>query len=86
MAEQIPFNITSGLLTKLSSTVIQQIGSAFGVGKELTKLTKKLDTIDGVLVDAEKRQEESVAVKSWVRRLKDVVYDVDDLLDDFATH
>ena len=85
MAEQIPFNIIGGLLTKLSSTVIQQIGSAFGVGKELTKLTKKLDTVNGVLVDADKRQEESVAVRSWMRRLKDVVYDVDDLLDVFAT-
>ncbi|WKA13257.1 hypothetical protein VitviT2T_030577 [Vitis vinifera] len=86
MAEQILFNIIADVLTKLGSSSIQQIGSAFGVAKELTKLTKKLTTIKGVLVDAEKRQEESDAVKAWVRRLKDVVYDADDLLDDFATH
>ncbi|KAL6314963.1 hypothetical protein AAG906_029184 [Vitis piasezkii] len=79
MAEQIPFNIIADVLTKLGSSAIQQIGSAFGVAKELTKLTKKLTTIKGVLVDAEKRQEESDAVKAWVRRLKDVVYDADDL-------
>ena len=83
MAEQIPFSTIADVLTKLGSLAFQQIGSAFGVTKELTKLTKKLDTIKGVLVDAEKRQEESDAVKAWVRRLKDVVYDADDLLDDF---
>eukprot|EP00261_Vitis_vinifera_P031361 XP_019072604.1 PREDICTED: putative disease resistance protein RGA3 [Vitis vinifera] len=85
MAEQIPFNTIANVLTKLGSSAFQQIGSAFDVTKELTKLTKKLHTIKGVLVDAEKRQEESDAVKAWVRRLKDVVYDADDLLDDFET-
>ena len=86
MAEQIPFSTIADVFTKLGSSAVRQIGSACGVAKELTKLTKKLDTIRGVLVDAEKRQEESDAVKAWVRRLKDVVYDADDLLDDFATH
>ncbi|XP_034678421.1 putative disease resistance protein RGA4 [Vitis riparia] len=86
MAEQIPFNIIADVLTKLGSSAIQQIGSAFGVAKELTKLTEKLDAIRGVLLDAEEKQEKSHAVKAWVRRLKDVLYDADDLLDDFATH
>ncbi|KAL6314923.1 hypothetical protein AAG906_029142 [Vitis piasezkii] len=76
MAEQIPFNIIADVLTKLGSSAIQQIGFAFGVAKELTKLTETLDAI----------REKSHAVKTWVRRLKDVVYDADDLLDDFATH
>ena len=81
MAEQILLNI----LTKLGSSAIQRIGSAFGVTKELMKLTMKLDTINGVLLDAEKKREESDAVKAWVRRLKDVVYEADDLLDEFET-
>ena len=85
MAEQILFNNIADVLTKLGSSAVQRTGSAFGVGKELRKLEKKLATIKGVLVDAEKRQQESDAVKSWVRRLKDVVYDADDLLDDFET-
>ncbi|RVW36713.1 hypothetical protein CK203_099203 [Vitis vinifera] len=68
MAEQIPFDIIADVLTKLGSSAIQQIGSAFGVAKELRKLTKKLTTIKGVLVDAEKRQEESDAVKAWLQR------------------
>ncbi|RVW93406.1 hypothetical protein CK203_035074 [Vitis vinifera] len=58
----------------------------FGVPKELRKLEEKLDTIKAVLLDAEEKQEESHAVKAWVRRLKDFVYDADDMLDDFATH
>ena len=58
----------------------------FGVPKELRKLEEKLDTIKAVFLDAEEKQEESHAVKAWVRRLKDFVYDADDMLDDFATH
>ena len=86
MADQVPFNIIADILTKLGSSAFQQIASVFGVAKELSNLTKKLDTIKGVLLDAEEKQKESQAVKAWVRRLKDVVYDADDLLDDFATH
>lgn len=86
MAEQIPFSIAESLLTKLGSIALQEIGLVHGVHKELRKLENTLYTIKAVLVDAEKQQQEekSRAVESWVRRLKDVVYDADDLLDDFA--
>ncbi|KAL6314976.1 hypothetical protein AAG906_029198 [Vitis piasezkii] len=47
MAEQIPFNIIADVLTKLGSSAIQQIGSAFG----------------GVLLDAEEKQEKSHALQ-----------------------
>jgi leucine-rich repeat protein SHOC2 len=36
-----------------------------------------------VLLDAEDKQEQSYAVQNWVRRLKDVLIPVDDLLDEF---
>lgn len=39
-----------------------------------------------MVVDAKKKKEENDSVKAWVRRLKDVVYDADDLLEDLATH
>ncbi|XP_034704941.1 putative disease resistance protein RGA4 [Vitis riparia] len=86
MAEQIPFSIAEEILTKLGSLVAQEIGLARGVRKELKKLGDTLTTIKAVLLDAEERQEREHAVENWVRRFKDVIYDADDLLDDFATY
>ncbi|KAL6327853.1 hypothetical protein AAG906_026527 [Vitis piasezkii] len=85
MAEQIPYGIAENLLTKLTSTVFHEIGLMYGVQGELRKLENTLSTVRAVLLDAEEQQETSHAVADWVRRLKDVVYDADDLLDDFVT-
>ncbi|RVW20740.1 putative disease resistance protein RGA4 [Vitis vinifera] len=86
MAEQIPFSIAEEILTKLGSLVAQEIGLARGVRKELKKLEDTLTTIKAVLLDAEERQEREHAVEVLVKRFKDVIYDADDLLDDFATY
>ena len=84
MAEQIPYGIAQNLLTKLGSAVFHEIGLMYGVGSELRRLEDTLSTVRAVLVDAEEKKESSQAVAAWVRRLNDVVYDADDLLDDFA--
>ncbi|XP_034678719.1 putative disease resistance protein RGA3 [Vitis riparia] len=88
MADQIPFGVVEHILTKLGSKAFQEIGSTYGVPKEMTKLNGKLGTIKAVLLDAEEKQQQQSnrAVKDWVRRLTGVVYDADDLLDDYATH
>uniref|UniRef100_F6HR66 Disease resistance protein RGA3 n=1 Tax=Vitis vinifera TaxID=29760 RepID=F6HR66_VITVI len=88
MAYQIPFGVVEHILTNLGSSAFQEIGSMYGVPKEITKLNGKLGTIKAVLLDAEEKQQQQSnrAVKDWVRRLRGVVYDADDLLDDYATH
>ena len=40
--------------------------------------------IQDVLADAERRQESDQSVRRWLQRLKDVAYDADDVLDEFA--
>ncbi|RVW64570.1 putative disease resistance protein RGA3 [Vitis vinifera] len=88
MADQIPFGVVEHILTKLGSKAFQEIGSMYGVPKEMTKLNGKLGTIKAVLLDAEEKQQQKSnrAVKDWVRRFRGVVYDADDLVDDYATH
>ncbi|KAA8518017.1 hypothetical protein F0562_015502 [Nyssa sinensis] len=85
MAEQILFNFTEKILLKLASTALQQIGLAWGVTKELGKLEKTISTVRNVLLDAQEQQTGNRAVREWLERLKDIVYDVDDLVDEFAT-
>ena len=44
-----------------------------------------LEIIDAVLEDAEEKQMTSQPVKIWVGKLRNVAYDVEDVLDEFAT-
>ncbi|KMT17241.1 hypothetical protein BVRB_2g039430 isoform A [Beta vulgaris subsp. vulgaris] len=41
--------------------------------------------IAALLTDAEQRQTENNAVKVWLEDLQDLAYDLEDILDDFAT-
>ncbi|KAJ9190537.1 hypothetical protein P3X46_001725 [Hevea brasiliensis] len=85
MAEAIPFGVATEILTKLGSSLFQEIGSLYGVKKDLQELENTLSTIKAALLDAEERQEKSHLVQDWIRKLKDVVFDADDLLDAAAT-
>ncbi|KAJ9685695.1 hypothetical protein PVL29_017650 [Vitis rotundifolia] len=85
MTEEIPYGIAENLLTKLGSAVFHEIGLMYGVRGDLRKLESTLSTVRAGLLDAEEQQERSHTVADWVRRLKDVVYDADDLLDEYAT-
>jgi Leucine-rich repeat (LRR) protein len=56
-----------------------------GLEKKLEKWSKMLPRIEAVLDDAEEKQENGVAVKRWLDDLRDLAYDADDILDEFAT-
>ncbi|KAJ8899230.1 hypothetical protein K2173_012406 [Erythroxylum novogranatense] len=85
MAEAILYNIATEIIKILGSGALKQIGIWWGVNDELKKLENTVSTIQVVLLDAEHRQIEDFQIKDWLRKLQDVVYDADDLLDDFYT-
>ena len=41
--------------------------------------------IQAMLLDAEEQQVGSYAVRNWLKKLEDAMYDADDLLDGFST-
>ncbi|KAL4279055.1 hypothetical protein GQ457_03G010780 [Hibiscus cannabinus] len=89
MAEAVLFNIADRILGKLGNLALQESGLACGgVKEELEKLKNTVSTIRAVLLDAdqEQRDAKSHEVRDWLGKLKDAVYDADDLLDDFSTH
>ncbi|PPD67751.1 hypothetical protein GOBAR_DD35373 [Gossypium barbadense] len=85
MAEAIAFDLALQLITKLSSFTLSQIGLCWNVKDDLDDLKSTVSTIKAVLLDAEERSVTSQLVKDWLEKLKDVLYDADDLLDDFST-
>ena len=84
MAENILSVVAEEIVGKLISLATEKIGLAWGFKEDLKRLRDSLTTIQAVLADAERRQVREVRVRLWLRRLKDVSYDADDVLDDLA--
>ena len=53
-----------------------------GVDNEVDKLTSNFRAIQAMFADAEERQLKDQLVKHWLDQLKDVSYDMDDILDE----
>uniref|UniRef100_A0A2N9IAI9 AAA+ ATPase domain-containing protein n=1 Tax=Fagus sylvatica TaxID=28930 RepID=A0A2N9IAI9_FAGSY len=63
----------------------QEIRLVVGVDEEVRKLEGNLRTVKAVLNDAEKRQATDEAVKLWLKKLEDISYEMDDVLDEWNT-
>ncbi|KAF5445978.1 hypothetical protein F2P56_031645 [Juglans regia] len=75
------------LFDRLASPELLAFARRERLEKKLDKWLKTLSTIQKVLDDAEEKElhAEGAAVKEWLDDLKDLAYDVEDILDEFAT-
>ncbi|KAI8027078.1 putative disease resistance RPP13-like protein 1 [Camellia lanceoleosa] len=73
------------LFEKLASTVPLKFARREQVHTLFKKWSGELVEIQAFLDDAEEKQIENKAVKMWLEDLTDLAYDLDDILDEFAT-
>jgi polyhydroxyalkanoate synthesis regulator phasin len=85
MAEGALNKVAEEIIGQLGKLALQEIGLLWGVKDDLEKLTNTVSAIKAVLLDAEEKQVQSHAIKDWVEKLKDALYEADDVLDDFST-
>ncbi|GAB4849380.1 hypothetical protein Ancab_004177 [Ancistrocladus abbreviatus] len=85
MATVTIFPLVKIALKTSANPAVQEVGAALGVKTELQQLPNTLLPIEATLQDAESRQFSNTSVKKWLEELKDVLYDLDDLLDELAT-
>ncbi|KAM2407538.1 hypothetical protein ACFX1X_026704 [Malus domestica] len=72
-----------GILKSVASLAAQEIGLFRGFKKELTELRQSLLAIQQFLGDVSHQpRREGNAVEDWVKKLKDVAHDADDVLED----
>ncbi|KAI5336281.1 hypothetical protein L3X38_015548 [Prunus dulcis] len=72
------------ILKKVASLAAQEFNLAWGFKAELTRLSESLNMIHDILSDAvEQPQGRGKAVEEWVKKLKHIAYDADDVLDEF---
>ncbi|XP_016647600.1 PREDICTED: putative disease resistance protein RGA3 [Prunus mume] len=81
--------LISLLLERLASTTYEYIGGGvkhvLNVKEDVDKFTRTLRVIQAVLEDAEQRQVTDQAVKIWLDELKDISYQMVDVLDEWNT-
>lgn len=84
MAEIILCPLLQVIFDKVASGLLKQIALKFGYEEEIDKLRHTLNIIRAVVEDAEERQVREKALKIWLAELKEVAYDVENLLDEFC--
>ncbi|CAL5380955.1 unnamed protein product [Camellia sinensis] len=73
------------LFEKMPSFASSKLPTFEGIGTQLSNWTNMLRQIEALLVDAEEKQLTDRAVNLWLDDLQDLAYDLDDLVDEFAT-
>ncbi|XP_078149396.1 putative disease resistance protein RGA3 [Carex rostrata] len=77
--------ILDAFLSKFSELLMQmvqeEVGMLLGIPGQIEKLDETVRDIQCVLADAERRQSTSSAIERWLMKLKDVMYDADEVID-----
>ncbi|XP_058108875.1 putative disease resistance protein RGA3 [Magnolia sinica] len=85
LADLLVDPLVSLAIEKLHKVLEDEAVLLVGVTEEIKKLSRTFTLIKAVLKDAETRRGKDEAVKIWLQNLKDVAYDVDDILDEWMT-
>ncbi|KAJ0047955.1 hypothetical protein Pint_16957 [Pistacia integerrima] len=83
MAESIVFGIATEILKKIGSLVGGELSLLWNLDSDLRRLQRTMSAIKAVLLDAETKQTQNHQLRDWLGKLKDVFYDVEDVLDEF---
>ena len=83
--EAIASSIIEPPVKVIAENAGQELRLVTGVNKEVKNLERNLKDIQFVLEDAEQKQIAQKSIKFWIERLKEVAYDMEDVLDEWNT-
>ncbi|XP_050209155.1 putative disease resistance protein RGA4 [Mercurialis annua] len=84
MGEQILVLVGEAAISRLFSLITEEVKGIWGFEEELGSLQESLTVISGALQDAEEKQVTQTAVRNWLKKLKGIAYDTEDVLDHLA--
>ncbi|XP_052170141.1 disease resistance protein RPM1-like [Diospyros lotus] len=83
MAESVVNFLLNNLVALLRSGALNRFSDA---GGEVRYITDELDRMRAFLRDADTDRESDQEIDVWVKQMRDVVYDMEDVLDEFKLH
>ncbi|KAJ6383085.1 hypothetical protein OIU77_031498 [Salix suchowensis] len=84
MAEGVLFNIMEKIIINLGALTAQEVALWWGLKDQLRKLNGTVSRIQAVIQDAEEKAQNH-QIEDWLKKLREAVYDAEDLLEDFST-
>nr|POF21785.1 putative disease resistance protein [Quercus suber] len=75
--------VVSGVVTRIGDLLVQEGKFLSGVSNQVELLQIELKLMQGLLKDADARENESELLRQWVAEIRDLAYDADDII---ATH
>ncbi|TYI91673.1 hypothetical protein E1A91_D02G009900v1 [Gossypium mustelinum] len=84
MAEAFVSAVMGEVASKAASVAVEMISLGWGFKDEMQRLGNSLEMIGAFLRDAEGNQKQMNSVKLWLKRLRDVAYEADKVLDEIA--
>ncbi|XP_010271768.1 PREDICTED: disease resistance protein RPM1-like [Nelumbo nucifera] len=73
----------SFLLGQLTSLIEEDVKLLKNVHTDVVDIRDELESIRALLRDADAKGETSEGIKAWVKQVRDVAYDIEDVLDEF---
>ncbi|KAL5067999.1 hypothetical protein RYX36_018886 [Vicia faba] len=83
MAESLVFSLAESFISKLASRAVEETSLALGVYNHLREIKDTVSLIKAVLLDAEQKQRHNHELREWIRQIKHVFSNAEDVIDDF---
>nr|KYP41218.1 Putative disease resistance protein RGA3 [Cajanus cajan] len=83
MAESLLTAATESLIGKLASGVVKEASLMVGVHHDLQQMKETMVLIKAFLLDAEQKKPHNNALREWLKQIKRVISDADNIVDDF---
>ncbi|KAK7278872.1 hypothetical protein RJT34_23911 [Clitoria ternatea] len=82
MAESVLFSVAESLIGKLASLAVEEASLAYAVYDDLDQMKQTLSLIKAVLLDAELKQHQNNELREWLRQIKHVLNDAENVVVD----
>ncbi|XP_073010374.1 putative disease resistance RPP13-like protein 3 [Typha latifolia] len=76
--------LVSFLLSKLNGLLLPEIGHMWGVRDEIESLRDELRALECFLRDMDSKAREEMTVKNWLRSVRDVAYEAEDIVEGYV--
>ncbi|KAL3749278.1 hypothetical protein ACJRO7_010391 [Eucalyptus globulus] len=83
MVEAIIVSIAGEIITNLVPQALEKIGKLWGIKHDLEMLRDIVSTVQAALDDAEEQSYQSREIQVWLNKMKDALYDAQDVLEEF---